>query len=339
MNLLAFNKAKFPYAAGRKRMQQNAPAAAGGAALPSPMDVHAIVRRKEHLKRYARETQHSCDQLAARLMLPSKRIEELLSGRTPITNELATHIEEMLQLPASWLDDGGSLARGAPQMIDANDRPMTVTLDVEAPSPTDRKQILEHRRLNLTMLTAERGAKNRLAQLAGTSGSRISLMTTARKPVSASFSVAIEDALGLPRGWLDEPRSADAVPAPVWQALSPEAGGEKDAQAPGTAPAARRVTPSTRAEAPPAPTAHAAPPAAAAHPGPAISTATPAFRSAASADLVSTTGLFNKPTGQCGPIAEALAKTIINLSATDQLSEARAFQLLGQVIAACNPAD
>jgi hypothetical protein len=51
----------------------------------------------------------------------------------------------------------------------------------------------------------------------------------------------------------------------------------------------------------------------------------------------SATGLFDKPAGLCGPIAEALAKTILNLSASDKLSEARAFQLLGTLIAETEP--
>ncbi len=329
MSTVAFNKANTHHASGRQRMPQNAltPAAASLAA-PVPIDVRAMVRRKEHLQRYAHETKHSVDQLATRLMLSPRRIEELLSGLAPISNELATHIEEMLQLPASWLDDGGSLAQGAPQMIDAVERPMSATHDAQTLSPADKKQIHEHRRLNLTMLTAERGAKNRLAQLAGTSGSRISLMTSARKPVSDPFAIAIEDGLGLPRGWLDQPRAAKDVPAAVWQALHPEGGSEQPGQAPAPAPVAAQRT--TRA-------AGTARPAASAPPAPTTFDLTSPAHAAAAVELASTTGLFNKTAGQCGPIAEALAKTIINLSATDKLSESQAFQLLGQVIATSNP--
>lgn len=49
------------------------------------------------------------------------------------------------------------------------------------------------------MLTLRLGSKNRLAQLAGTSGSRISVMTSAHKPVSDPFAQAIEAGLRLPR--------------------------------------------------------------------------------------------------------------------------------------------
>ena len=216
-------------------------------------------------------------------------------------------------------------------MIDAIERPMSATQDAQTPQqPSDKKQTLEHRRLNLTMLTAARGAKNRLAQLAGTSGSRISLMTSARKPVSDPFAIAIEDGLGLPRGWLDQPRTADEVPAAVWQALGAEDSSEPAAQAPTPAPASGQRTTQTagsrQTAARVAPTAPAAAP-----------EAPPPAKAAPTAALASSTGLFNKTAGQCGPIAEALAKTIINLSATDKLSESQAFQLLGQVIAASNP--
>lgn len=47
---------------------------------------------------------------------------------------------------------------------------------------------------------------------------------------------------------------------------------------------------------------------------------------------MSATGLFDKTPGRCGPIAEALAKTVLNLSAADKLSEAKAFQLLGVLV-------
>ncbi|MBV2264729.1 MAG: helix-turn-helix domain-containing protein, partial [Thauera sp.] len=229
-------------------------------------EVRAMVRRKELFQRYARDAGLDADQLAIRLMLSPARIHDLLSGRAPISNELATHIEEMLQLPASWLDQGGALEPGDPPMIDApTQAPAQAAIPaaeaqpaalanpagvaVQARASTDKKQIHEHRRLNLTMLTAERGTKNRLAQLAGTSGSRISLMTSARKPVSDPFAFAIEDGLGLPRGWLDQPRSPDSVPAAVWQSLQVDrtAAGASTAAAAAAAPAATPTRPAAAA--------------------------------------------------------------------------------------------
>lgn len=332
-----------------------------------------MVRRKELFQRYARDAGLDADQLALRLMLSPVRIHDLLSGRAPISNELATHIEEMLQLPASWLDQGGALEPGDPPMIDA---PTQATAQAAPPAAeaqpaaavvpagvavparpaTDKKQIHEHRRLNLTMLTAERGTKNRLAQLAGTSGSRISLMTSARKPVSDPFAFAIEDGLGLPRGWLDQPRSPDSVPAAVWQSLQVDSTAATAAAAIAATPARPAAAARPRQPAANPPRASAA---AALAPAAAVAAATPAAPEASgmapvagaatpsaaasaqpapAASPAGGTGLFDKPAGQCGPIAEALAKTILNLSATDKLSEARAFQLLGVLIAETSPA-
>lgn len=315
MSSLAFKKAKNAQSSGRPRMSQSTRPSVAALAPPSPpVNGSTTVRRKENLLRYARETKRDADQLATQLMLSSRRIEELLSGRAPISDELATHIEEMLQLPASWLDNGSSLALGAPTMLETTERPLSTPQETPRPAAGDKKQIYENRRLNLTMLTAERGAKNRLAQLAGTSGSRISLMTSARKPVSEPFAAGIENGLGLPRGWLDQPRTADAVPASVWEALRPAEDNGQPASVTRT-----QIATAPRAKAP-VRTTHA----------PAVPTPQPAIAD----EPTSTTGLFNKSAGQCGPIAEALAKTIINLSTTDKLSEARAFQMLGEVIAA-----
>lgn len=307
------------------------------------IDAGTMVRRKEHFQRYANDTGQTADQLATRLMLPPARIGDLLSGRAPISNELATHIEEMLQLPASWLDQGGALEQGEPPMIDTVERPMRAAPQNRSANTADKKQINENRRVNLTMLTGARGTKNRLAQLAGTSGSRISLMTTARKPVSDSFAFAIEDGLGLPRGWLDQPRTPAAVPATVWELLHTEAAAEppaatapapapagptQAAPAPARAPAASRARPAAPSAPVPAPTPTVvalAPAAAAPH-------AASALPPAAEIPSAGGTGLFDKSAGQCGPIAEALAKTVLNLSAADKLSEARAFQILGALI-------
>ncbi|WP_415258687.1 hypothetical protein [Thauera phenylacetica] len=450
----------------------------------SATEARTMVRRKELFQRYARDAGLDADQLAVRLMLSPARILDLLCGRAPISNELATHIEEMLQLPASWLDQGGALEPGDPPMIDvlspapnvappqgpsqgpaqapnaasnpASTAAPTTTAEAlpaaavpaarlpaagagaAATAVADKKQRHEHRRLNLTMLTTERGSKNRLAQLAGTSGSRISLMTSARKPVSDPFAFAIEDGLGLPRGWLDQPRSPDSVPAAVWQSLQVDSaaatagaaaiaagtaagtagttagttagaavgaavggtvGGTVGAASAGsTATANARATagrprqgksaavarhaasapavaeyaasapaasplatgPSAVLGAPATPALSAAigapttqslsasaatpgvqaPSLAFSAPGADVYTGTtgrPAATPAVAAVSTAGTGLFDKPTGQCGPIAEALAKTILNLSATDKLSESRAFQLLGVLLSETSP--
>lgn len=164
----------------------------------------------------------------------------------------------------------------------------------------------EIRRANLQMLTATRGSKQVLASLAGMNSSRISLMTSGRKPVSNPFSVAIEDALMLPRGWMDQAREPSEVSDEVWRRL----GGFPD-----DAIAARQVsaTPAAAHSSVSVQTKAATP----GQPQPPASGANP---------------LFSKPNGQIGPIAEALAKTIVKLSQAEKLSEEQAFELLGKLL-------
>lgn len=164
------------------------------------------------------------------------------------------------------------------------------------------------RRRNLIMLTTARGAKIALTHAANLTSSRVSLMTSGRKPVSDPFAQAIEQALGLPAGWLDVPQARDAVPQSVWDVLGAPPNADIDPHPPvGLA----RTLPGTGAQ-----------------------------RGAADATLAALlaqtgavpTALFDKPRATVGPIAEALARTILNLSRSDKLSERKAFQLLGALL-------
>lgn len=166
---------------------------------------------------------------------------------------------------------------------------------VAAPSKQERVEI---RRRNLIMLTAARGAKIALTHAAGLTNSRVSLMTSGRKPVSDPFAHAIEAALGLPGGWLDTPQSRGTVPASAWQVL-----GEPPAET--AAATGRNGRTSSRAG---------------------------SVTDAALEALITPTALFRKPDAAVGPIAEALAKTILNLSRADRLSERKALQLLGALL-------
>lgn len=163
----------------------------------------------------------------------------------------------------------------------------------------------EIRRANLQMITATRGSKQVLASLAGMNSSRISLMTSGRKPVSDPFSIAIEEALALPRGWMDTPREPHDVSNETWSKLG---GFPEDAVA-----AREAATRAGRSGT-----------------DPFILAALATSGAARSGNKVNP--LFNKPVGQIGPIAEALAKTIIKLSQAEKLSEEHAFELLGKII-------
>jgi len=334
MDKVAFKKS-FPRQQGRTQTGSDRGRKSDGPKPVASSDILATVKRREMFRRYIADASLNTDQLATRLMLSPSRIDELISGRSPISNELATHIEEMLQLPASWLDQGGPLIIGELPMPHPVEDTAAASADAQDPihvQASDRKQVMENRRLNLIMLTSERGTKNRLAQLAGTSGSRISLMTSARKPVSDPFAYAIEDGLGFARGWLDQIHSEQDVPAPVWQSLRNDV-----AATPEAATSAEPTRSSAPRSVPRAPRMQAAPAAVASVLAESATTAsaTAAADSAprqTPASAVSATGLFDKTPGRCGPIAEALAKTVLNLSAADKLSEAKAFQLLGVLV-------
>lgn len=201
---------------------------------------------------------------------------------------------------------------------------------------SDKRQIIENRRQNLVMLTSQRGSKLKLAELAGTSGSRISLMTSGRKPVSETFALGIEDGLELPRRWLDVLHEVGEVPASVWQRLNV-----------GTPTGERRVVHAARQ---PTPAGVAAKSVSHVRHKPKTDAGGVALveeaeenssarnahesraRSTPSMLSISGSALFEKDAGKVGAIAEALAKTIIRLSETDRLSELRAFQMLGTLV-------
>ena len=168
-----------------------------------------------------------------------------------------------------------------------------------AASAADKHERNDTRRRNLIMLTAARGAKIALTHAANLTSSRISLMTSGRKPVSDPFAQAIEQALGLPPGWLDVPQARGTVPQSVWDVLGPP---------PSTTEGASAITGLPHM--------------------PAGTDAIVALLAQAAAP----TALFDKPRATVGPIAEALAKTILHLSRSDKLSERKAFQLLGALL-------
>ncbi|WP_385960758.1 helix-turn-helix domain-containing protein [Thauera sinica] len=322
------------------------------------------------LERYRTEAGLSIDRLAQKLMLPPPRVADLLDGRAILGNEIATHVEEMLGLPSSWLDDcheaaapvrpppghtpPRTLSTVSPRTAEdvengTSQDTQDMDTDIEPPNLAgkrnrgqNKQQIGEQRRQNLVMLTARRGSKNRLAQLAGTSGSRISLMTSARKPVSDPFSQAIEDGLGLPRNWLDTPHTPDDVPPQVWSLLEFEPAGnglassmpprgrdaisrlrktmaESLSRTASVAGSASREGSSGNTDGPQMAPMPEEKPAGILSPAP----------EAGFVRLPDHPEIFDKEPGKIGAIAEALAKTILHLSETDRLSETRAFQILG----------
>ncbi|MCC4118019.1 hypothetical protein LLG90_21935 [Aromatoleum toluclasticum] len=181
-----------------------------------------------------------------------------------------------------------------------------------APRPPALSVVGKHerndtRRRNLIMLTAARGAKIALTHAANLTSSRVSLMTSGRKPVSDPFAQAIEQALELPSGWLDVPQTREKVPQSVWDVLGAPSSADIDAHPPAGLP---RTHPGT---------------------GP-LGDADATIAALLSQAAAAPTALFDKPRATVGPIAEALARTILNLSRSDKLSERKAFQLLGALL-------
>lgn len=331
-----------------QRQQQSSQQRVG---FPTP----DAVRRTDNLKRYMQKTHLTVDSLAEKIQIPINRLEGYLDGRNFFGNELAMHIEEMLELPPSWLDLPEAVV---PEVDSINENPLlsdskiiepddhfsTAVVDIHQIKPEtdsfeeikpmilpmqkanlDRQAKLDARRSNLVMLTLQRGSKNQLAILAGTNPSRISLMSSGRKPVSDPFAQAIEEGLALGIGWLDTRRNTDEVPPNVWQLLhSNESANTNLIDSPNSVFQHSRK-------------AH--------------SEAVVQFEKAAEVAVVSVANvtkatdqiqtnsaarnaLFVKQVGTTGPIAEALAKTVLRLSESDQLSEEKAFQVLGMLLSA-----
>jgi hypothetical protein len=180
----------------------------------------------------------------------------------------------------------------------------TAEASVVREAALSREECYAARRQNLIMLTHKRGSKSALNRLAGLTNSRTSLMTTGQRPVSDIFARAIETALDLPKCWLDLPRREDEIPATARALLGDVNAQVGDAAADIAAQLAYGRTIGQAAES----------------------------RAAISP-------LFEKVQGRIGPIAEALAKTILKMSAAEQLSESKAFQLLGVLIEECGQTD
>lgn len=235
--------------------------------------------------------------------------------------------------------------------------PATGQLRLAPQRVSKAKQALsENRRANLQMLTAQRGAKQALASLANMRASRISLMTSGRKPVSNPFACAIEAALELPTGWLDTLRDVAEVPDQVWRQMGgfpgatdhsvastraalPSPAQSNKALANCTGNGARSTPVSTTSAANTSPvTVRRAPTLAASArsattPLSGIATA-PTPPQAASIDhypqWLNGTPLTHDT--DSGAVAHALSRMVVDLSRTGRLCEHKAFRLLGELI-------
>lgn len=295
------------------------------------------VLRVTNLRRFMETQNLSLEELSSRLEIPSHRVRDYLQERISIGNETAMHIEEILSLSPCWLDQPNAPVPGQVMMdtsITSAPPPSVIVkvtnesikeitlmteesiqglqneLRIEKKPVPDRQSKLAARRANLIMLTQQRGSKNQLAALSDTTPSRISLMASGRKPVSDPFARGIERGINVPEGWLDFVRAKPEVPDSVWNLLrvygnkieeraNPKAKSASVLQHTNTekkAIAGNKETPVTQPIMPP-----------------------------------DSSTLFVKNQGETGPIALALSKTVLRLSAEDRLSEEQAFHLLGML--------
>lgn len=177
----------------------------------------------------------------------------------------------------------------------------------------DRQLMLEARRTNLIMLTQQRGSKNQLAALSGTTPSRISLMASGRKPVSDPFARGIERGLNVPDGWLDIAHVTTEVSDSIWNLLTLNGYKIEERNKPRSSVGRSSLNTNRKEN------------------NVVRTNETPDNKTTRN---VNSSTLFIKTEGEVGPIAEALSKTVLKFSADDRLSEERAFQLLGMLLEA-----
>lgn len=231
---------------------------------PADAARHAI--RLSNLKKLAKVFKDE-DKLAIALELRPSRLAELLSGRSPVTAEMAMHIEDELHLSGGWLSDPaseytvkqatarneemaasslGKPPKDKPQAVTPPPTVAKLTLPVKtaapktaatkpataaapkasaakkpappaskstpaaaAPAPVQARVsddgAQQVRRMNMHILTEEKGEKAALARALNVHESLISLKLKSR-PLTREFCEGIEEAYGLEAGWMDTPR-------------------------------------------------------------------------------------------------------------------------------------
>ncbi|MFM0140561.1 hypothetical protein PQQ62_31640 [Caballeronia grimmiae] len=94
------------------------------------------------------------------------------------------------------------------------------------------------RRANLQVLTARNGSKVKLGAVMGLSGSNMAHRLHGKKRMDDAEAERFTERLGLPRGWLDAPRSEAEVPESVTLLLAPTSRAQGRGQAPAPSAAA-----------------------------------------------------------------------------------------------------
>jgi plasmid maintenance system antidote protein VapI len=290
--------------------------------------------------------------LAQAAELSPARVAELARGAVPFSQEMATHLEEALQLPPGWM---GRPHNGRPDVPEdvrarldgtkpAQEADMTKTVAAETRHKSEAVE--QCRRENFALITGAKGAKKAVADLLELSSASITFLANGEKRFSDEVARALERKLGLSPGWFDRPHNYESVPAQVWKKLGD----------PKVSPAPRHVGPvkSMKPASPEAPKPRrqlmtrdellrrldAGLP---------VTTAQPQVQQPAT-QLAQSEGTeegapvppaqvqATKPAldttmaSAVKPVARALAETIQRMSATGQLPEARALKMLAELV-------
>jgi hypothetical protein len=239
---------------------------------------------------------------------------------------------------------------------------------IEATSPQqlsldDGATVESIRRANLHVLTGRNGSKAKLGLVMGMTGSNMAHRLHGKKRMDEAEANRFTERLGLPTGWLDQPRSEAEIPESVSVLLAPASraranareqalhAGTLDANAPDVSPPSLRAseTPSATSESEPAPvvsepqlnSAKAAGPSPTNKPEqtaaieahavednggrvPARDLANAQFPPASATSLQGLDGI--------SPIAEALLKTLAGKARTGRLDELTALELLHKAV-------
>lgn len=291
--------------------------------------------------------------LAEAVELSPRRVYELVHGITPFGPELASHIEEALQLPPRWMDQprNGSLHDIPAEVLSRLRRqqaPQEVKMDkahtAESPAETNTA-VEDRRRQNFALLTGAKGAKKIVAGMLELTPSSITFLANGEKRFTDAVARTLEKKLGLKSGWLDKRHTYGTVPAEVWKKLGdPKVAPARSRVGPLKALAVSVPQPPSRQKLRPLmtreellrrldanlPLASTAKPQATAAPG--------TNGHADDARELPPHSVQTTPTphgsSAVQPVARALVETIETMSAKGELTEARALKILNELLSA-----
>ena len=172
----------------------------------------------------------------AEISLP--RLMRILANEEPLSDELVTHVEEMLSTGSGWFDIRqleDSIPEKTLKILAGTEIPdiekqvetaMTQATAIEnTPKTTvSGREIvppaLKQQRINnLLLITSAKGAKSALCRLLGQPDPYISFLRSEKKIFSREICARMEEKLGAPAYWMDHPQTMETVPESVWQIL------------------------------------------------------------------------------------------------------------------------